>query len=196
MPQNGWSLSSWRWHPALLPKPPPSADSVLRTVRLGPLCQMVHNGIEYGMMAALAEGFNLLEHADFASHLPPHAPGCGSGSLFLHAALGRHCRAVAARQRISSWLLDPLPCPCRTRRWSSFLRRSPTLVKARWTVQGGGFRCAVPGADGRPVRALQLARSGDDILANRLLSALRYQFLGGLHESCTCHIQGMDSGPL
>ena len=38
----------------------------------GHFVKMVHNGIEYGMMQSLAEGFNLLRAAD--THHPPHSP--------------------------------------------------------------------------------------------------------------------------
>src|SRR5262245_64662815 len=37
----------------------------------GHFVKMVHNGIEYGIMAAYAEGFNILEHADCGQHPRP-----------------------------------------------------------------------------------------------------------------------------
>ena len=42
--------------------------SALRRLRRGHFVKMVHNGIEYGLMAAYAEGLNILKHADAGLH--------------------------------------------------------------------------------------------------------------------------------
>ena len=40
----------------------------------GHFVKMVHNGIEYGMMAAYAEGLNILQHAGIGKHMAEPAP--------------------------------------------------------------------------------------------------------------------------
>jgi len=47
----------------------PDAYQYMGSVGAGHFTKMVHNGIEYGMMQALAEGFNLLKNADFGIQL-------------------------------------------------------------------------------------------------------------------------------
>lgn len=44
------------------------------TYRYGAFVRMVHNGIEYGMMASLAEGLNILHHADIGTAPSTAAP--------------------------------------------------------------------------------------------------------------------------
>jgi 6-phosphogluconate dehydrogenase len=77
----------------------------------GHFVKMVHNGIEYGLMAAYAEGLNVLakanigseSHAKDAETAPAHAPRV----LPLRHRPRRGHRAVAPRQRgVTSWLLD------------------------------------------------------------------------------------------
>ena len=56
----------------------------------GHFVKMVHNGVEYGLMQAYAEGFDILRNAD--------APTVDAGAS-LHLRRRRHRRSVAARQR-------------------------------------------------------------------------------------------------
>ena len=56
----------------------------------GHFVKMIHNGIEYGMMQAYAEGFDILRNADVPA-LKPRAP--------LHPRPRRYRRGLAARQR-------------------------------------------------------------------------------------------------
>ena len=68
----------------------------------GHFVKMVHNGIEYGLMAAYAEGFNILKRADVG--LRESAPRCGdhaagtAGAVPVHIRHRGDRRAVAARQ--------------------------------------------------------------------------------------------------
>ena len=131
----------------------------------GHFVKMVHNGIEYGVMAAYAEGFNLLGHA-------------GAHGYDLDVA------KVAETWRhgsvIRSWLLDLA---------AGALARDPALAsfggvvsdsgEGRWTVEA-----AVDAAVPVPVLAAALfarfASRGEDDFANRVLSAMRREFGG--HE--------------
>jgi 6-phosphogluconate dehydrogenase len=150
----------------------------------GHFVKMIHNGIEYGMMAAYAEGLNILEHADVgmidrsadAETAPLRDPG--------HYRFDLDIPAVAEVWRrgsvISSWLLDLT---------AAALVESPTLEgfsgrvsdsgEGRWTVLA-----AVE--EGVPAPVLSAAlygrfdSRGRDEFANRVLSAMRKQFGG--HE--------------
>ena len=127
----------------------------------GHFTKMVHNGIEYGMMQAYAEGFSILQHKqEFA--------------LDLHqvAEIWRHGSVVR------SWLLDLT---------SGALARNPSMDgispwvadsgEGRWTLQEA-IDLDVPA----PVIALslisRLRSRDDDSYADKLLAAMRNEFGG------------------
>jgi 6-phosphogluconate dehydrogenase len=146
---------------------------------------MIHNGIEYGLMAAYAEGFNLLHHAGQpretgaadAETAPTRAqlPSAMNAKLDQVAELWRHGSVV------SSWLLDLL---------AGSLSESPGLDKfaghvadsgeGRWTVEAA-IEAGVP----VPVLATALfarfSSRGESEFGNRTLSAMRLGF-GGHQE--------------
>ena len=130
----------------------------------GHFVKMVHNGIEYGMMAAYAEGFNLMRH------------GVAGQSIDTAEVSELWRRGSVVR----SWLLDLV---------AASLAKDPALGgfqghvadsgEGRWTVNA-----AVDAAVPVPVLAAALfsrfASRGEDDFANRLLSAMRHQFGGHL----------------
>ena len=152
----------------------------------GHFVKMVHNGIEYGLMAAYAEGFNLLRGADAGTHAKrvdaETAPLTVHGA---HLAYDFDLAAIAELWRhgsvVRSWLLDLT---------SAALGRDPSLTGFQGEVSDSGEgRWAVNTAvdAGVPVPVLATAlfarfasRNHDDF-ANRLLSAMRREF-GGHHE--------------
>lgn len=150
----------------------------------GHFVKMVHNGIEYGIMAAYAEGLNILHHADVgkseqavdAETTPLRQPELYQYDFNL-ADIAELWRRGSV---ISSWLLDLT---------ASALLASPDLEKfagrvsdsgeGRWTV-----KAAIDESVPAPVLSAALyarfASRGEADFADRLLSALRYQFGG--HE--------------
>jgi len=150
----------------------------------GHFVKMVHNGIEYGIMAAYAEGFNILRHANAgkqqravdAETTPLRHPELYPYDLNL-ADIAEVWRRGSV---IASWLLDLT---------AGALLDSPDLEKfagrvsdsgeGRWTVMA-----AVDESVPAPVLSAALyerfSSRGEADFANRLLSALRYQFGG--HE--------------
>lgn len=148
----------------------------------GHFVKMVHNGIEYGMMAAYAEGFNLLRHADAGD--TEHAVDAETSPLRDAAALQYELDTAAISELwrhgsvVRSWLLDLT---------AQALADDPELRdlrgevsdsgEGRWTVQAA-IDAAVP----MPVLAAALfARFGSrhrDDFANRILSAMRREFGG------------------
>jgi 6-phosphogluconate dehydrogenase len=151
----------------------------------GHFVKMVHNGIEYGLMAAYAEGFNILQHANVGSQgretdaetTPLRNPEHFQYNFNLTdiSELWRRGSVVA------SWLLDLS---------AQSLAENPTLDKFAGRVSDSGEgRWTINAAidEGVPVPVLSAAlyqrfsSRGEGDFGNRLLSAMRYQF-GGHHE--------------
>jgi 6-phosphogluconate dehydrogenase len=146
---------------------------------------MVHNGIEYALMAAYAEGLNLLRHANAggterardAETAPLDEPELYRYDLDV-AAISELWRRGSV---VSSWLLDLTAVA---------LYESPDLegFAGRVSDSGEGRWTSVAAIDtGTPTPVLTAAlysrfssRNEDDF-GNRALSAMRKQF-GGHHE--------------
>lgn len=131
----------------------------------GHFVKMVHNGIEYGLMAAYTEGFNLLHEAaktsdggDFAFDLPAIAELWRRGSV------------------VGSWLLDlAAQTLARDADLADFSTAVADSGEGRWTVQAG-LDAAVPlPVIGAALNA-RFASRERDAFANRLLSGLRFEF--------------------
>ena len=153
----------------------------------GHFVKMVHNGIEYGLMQAYAEGLNVLEHANIGLHeqetdaetTPLRDPDHYKYELDM-AAISEVWRRGSV---ISSWLLDLT---------AQALYESPQLEEyaghvsdsgeGRWTVQA-----AVEEGVPAPVLAASLfnrfASRGEADFGNRVLSAMRKGFGGHLEKS-------------
>jgi len=148
----------------------------------GHFVKMVHNGIEYGMMAAIAEGLNVLRHADVgtrpteadAETAPLEAPEFYRYSIDV-AAVAEVWRRGSV---IGSWLLDLT---------AAALAESPELAEfaGRVSDSGEGRWTSIAAIDeGVPTPVLTAAlhsrfasRHLDDF-ANKVLSAMRKQFGG------------------
>ncbi len=154
-------------------------------VGAGHFVKMVHNGIEYGLMAAYAEGLNVLRHANVGSR--PLAADAETAPLGDPEAF-RYDLDVAEIAElwrrgsvISSWLLDLTAAELlRDPDLEDLPARVPDSGEGRWTVQA-----AIE--EGVPVHVLSAAlfdrfasRGGADF-ANRVLAAMRRAFGG--HET-------------
>jgi 6-phosphogluconate dehydrogenase len=130
----------------------------------GHFVKMVHNAIEYGMMAAYAEGFNVFHHSpSYRFDTPAIAELWRRGSV------------------IGSWLLDLTGAALRADPdLKGFAGRVGDSGEGRWTLQTA-IDTTVP----VPVLAAALfsrfSSRGEEDYANRLLSAMRAQF-GGHQE--------------
>jgi 6-phosphogluconate dehydrogenase len=153
----------------------------------GHFVKMVHNGIEYGLMAAYAEGLNILKHAN-----------AGSGTREVDAETTplrnpEHYRYdfpladVAEVWRrgsvVASWLLDLtaislLEQPSLER----FSGRVSDSGEGRWTILA-----AIESTTPAPVLTASLyerfVSRGEDDFAAKLLSAMRFQFGGHLEKA-------------
>ena len=150
----------------------------------GHFVKMVHNGIEYGVMAAYAEGLNILRHANAgnaertadAETAPLRHPELFKYDLNLPDIV----EAWRHGSVIGSWLLDLT---------AAALKKSPDLGDFAGRVSDSGegrwtLKAAIDEGVPAPVLSVALAQRfasrGDEDFANRVLSALRYQFGG--HE--------------
>jgi 6-phosphogluconate dehydrogenase len=152
----------------------------------GHFVKMVHNGIEYGLMAAYAEGLNILKHADAgkiqeetdAETTPLRNPEHYQYEFNLAdiAEVWRRGSVVA------SWLLDLtaislLEQPTLER----FSGRVSDSGEGRWTILA-----AIDSTAPAPVLTASLYQRftsrGEDDFAAKLLSAMRFQFGGHLEK--------------
>jgi 6-phosphogluconate dehydrogenase len=152
----------------------------------GHFVKMVHNGIEYGIMAAYAEGFNILKHANVgkqdrdidAETTPLRNPERYQYDMDVAeiAELWRHGSVV------SSWLLDLTALA---------LQKSPDLAnfsghvsdsgEGRWTVSAA-IDEAVPAPVLSAALFARFSSRGEDDFAEKLLSALRFEFGGHVEK--------------
>jgi 6-phosphogluconate dehydrogenase len=148
---------------------------------------MVHNGIEYGMMAAYAEGLNVLRHANIgkqqhevdAETTPLRCPEYYQYDLNL-ADITEVWRRGSV---VASWLLDLA---------ARALIDSPDLENFGGHVSDSGEgRWTITAAidEGVPAPVLSAAlyerfsSRGQDEFADKLLSALRFQFGGHMEKT-------------
>jgi 6-phosphogluconate dehydrogenase len=151
----------------------------------GHFVKMVHNGIEYALMAAYAEGFNLLRHAGVGRQ--DHEVDAETAPLSNpeHYQYDINVAEVAEVWRrgsvVASWLLDLT---------ANALLDDPSLAQFGGRVSDSGegrWTCLAAIETGTPAPLLTTAlyerfsSRGEADFANKILSAMRYQF-GGHHE--------------
>jgi 6-phosphogluconate dehydrogenase len=145
---------------------------------------MVHNGIEYGIMASYAEGLNILHHANVgkerqtedAETTPLRHPEYYMYDLNI-ADIAEVWRRGSV---IASWLLDLaaislLDSPD----LSKFAGRVSDSGEGRWTIAAATDE-SVPAPVLSAALYARFSSRGEDQFADKLLSALRFQFGG--HE--------------
>jgi 6-phosphogluconate dehydrogenase len=153
----------------------------------GHFVKMVHNGIEYGLMAAYAEGLNILRHANAGMPATARAADAETSPLRnpehyrYDLDLGDITEVWRRGSVVASWLLDlTASALTKSRDLGSFSGRVSDSGEGRWTL-------AAAVDEGVPVPVLSAAlydrfsSRGNGEFAARLLSALRFEF-GGHHE--------------
>ena len=152
----------------------------------GHYVKMVHNGIEYGLMAAYAEGLNILKHANAGKS---HREADAETTPLRHPEHYQYDFNLADVTEVwrrgsvvASWLLDLTAIS---------LLEQPTLERfsghvsdsgeGRWTILA-----AIESTAPAPVLTAALyqrfASRGEDDFAAKLLSAMRFQFGGHVEK--------------
>ena len=151
----------------------------------GHFVKMVHNGIEYGIMAAYAEGLNILKHADAglqtreadAETAPLSNPKYFQYNLDIAAIseVWRHGSIISSR------LLDlTADALARSPKLEEFGGRVSDSGEGRWTVQAA-IEIGVPAYVLSAALYSRFESRGRAEYADKLLSAMRLGF-GGHHE--------------
>ena len=152
----------------------------------GHFVKMVHNGIEYGLMAAYAEGFNILKHANVGKHTREMDAETTPLRDPEHYQYDFNLADVAEVWRrgsvVASWLLDLtaisfLEQPSLER----FSGRVSDSGEGRWTILA-----AIESTTPAPVLSASLYQRftsrGEDDFAGKILSAMRFQFGGHIEK--------------
>jgi 6-phosphogluconate dehydrogenase len=126
----------------------------------GHYVKMVHNGIEYGMMQAIAEGFALMQKSPYGLDLPRVAQLWMQGSVvrsWLVELAGRALEEDPALRKVRGWVEDS--------------------GEGRWTVQDA-IDQSVPAWTITAALFARFRSREEDSFADRMLAALRNQFGG------------------
>ena len=153
----------------------------------GHFVKMVHNGIEYALMAAYAEGFNILAHANAGASARPAdaetAPLRDSAHYQYDFPLPEVAELWRRGSVIGSWLLDlTAGALAEHPDLKPFSGRVSDSGEGRWTAHA-----AIESSTPAPVLTAALfqrfSSRGEDDFPNRLLSAMRYQFGGHVERA-------------
>ena len=152
----------------------------------GHFVKMVHNGIEYGVMAAYAEGLAVLRSANVGKQetkIDAETTPLRDSEHYQYELDLRNIAEVWRRGSvIASWLLDLT---------ATALLEDPTLSKFAGRVSDSGegrwtIKAAIDEAVPTPVLTASLyqrfSSRGEADFANKLLSAMRYEFGGHLEK--------------
>jgi len=152
----------------------------------GHFVKMVHNGIEYGVMAAYAEGLNILRHANIGQQKQASdaetTPLRDPEFYCYEMNLPEITEVWRSGSVIGSWLLDlTAGALLQDPQLEAFDGRVSDSGEGRWTLQA-----AIDEAVPTPVLSAALherfASRGDAGFANQLLSAMRHAFGGHIEK--------------
>ncbi|MHB1504777.1 MAG: phosphogluconate dehydrogenase (NAD(+)-dependent, decarboxylating) [Acidimicrobiales bacterium] len=151
----------------------------------GHFVKMVHNGIEYGLMAAYAEGLNILQHADAGTR----RQGADAETTPLRDPeryrydfnLTEISEVWRRGSVVASWLLDlTAGALLASPQLDGFAGRVSDSGEGRWTILAAVDE-GVPASVLATALFDRFSSRGEGDFADKLLSAMRYQF-GGHHE--------------
>ena len=177
--------------------PTPGREKIGGTAELGYLncgtsgaghfVKMVHNGIEYGIMAAYAEGMNILRHANVGEQqhaVDAETTPLRNPELYQYDLNLRDIAEVWRRGSvIASWLLDlTATALAKDPALTNFAGKVSDSGEGRWTI-----KAAIDEAVPAPVLSTALyqrfSSRGEADFGDKLLSAMRYEFGGHLEKS-------------
>ncbi len=148
----------------------------------GHFVKMVHNGIEYGLMAAYAEGLNILKHADAGEHQRDQdaetAPLEHPENYMYQIDVPKVAEVWRRGSVVGSWLLDLTALALsKSPDLSDFDGRVSDSGEGRWTSEA-----AIETSTPAPVLTMALysrfTSRGEDLFADKVQSAMRKEFGG------------------
>jgi 6-phosphogluconate dehydrogenase len=152
----------------------------------GHFVKMVHNGIEYGIMAAYAEGLNILHHANVGKHQRELDAETTPLRNPEHYQYDIPIAEVAELWRrgsvVGSWLLDLTALALlKSPQLGNFAGRVSDSGEGRWTITA-----AIDEAVPAPVLSAALferfSSRGEADFADKLMSAMRFEFGGHIEK--------------
>ena len=152
----------------------------------GHFVKMVHNGIEYGLMAAFAEGLNILKHANVGKHTrevdAETTPLRDPERYQYDFNLADITEVWRRGSVVASWLLDLNAIALLEQPGlEGFSGKVSDSGEGRWTIMA-----AIDESVPVPVLSTALyerfSSRGEDTFADKLLSAMRYQFGGHVEQ--------------
>jgi 6-phosphogluconate dehydrogenase len=152
----------------------------------GHFVKMVHNGIEYGLMAAYAEGLNILKHADAGLHkaeVDAETAPINNPDLYQYQLdIGAIAEVWRHGSIISSRLLDlTAEALAKDSKLEQFGGRVSDSGEGRWTVQAA-IEVGVPAFVLSAALYSRFDSQGRAEYADKLLSAMRLGFGGHLEK--------------
>jgi len=152
----------------------------------GHFVKMVHNGIEYGIMAAYAEGFNILRRANIGTQQhetdAETTPLRNPEEYRYNFTLEDVAEVWRRGSVIASWLLDLTAAALlRDPELSGFSGRVSDSGEGRWTIKAA-IDEAVPAPVLTAALYARFSSRGEADFADKVLSAMRYGFGGHLEK--------------
>jgi len=155
----------------------------------GHFVKMVHNGIEYALMAAYAEGLNILKHANAGSRTrevdAETTPLRNPENYRYDLPLADVAEVWRRGSVVASWLLDLTAISLLEQpSLEKFSGRVSDSGEGRWTILA-----AIESTAPAPVLTTSLFQRfvsrGEDDFADKLLSAMRFQFGGHMEKAAS-----------
>ena len=159
-------------------------------VGAGHFVKMIHNGIEYGIMAAYAEGLNILHHANAGKAVrqvdAETSPLKHPEHYQYDMDLGEIAELWRRGSVISSWLLDLTAAAfAKSPGLAEYSGRVADSGEGRWTIQAAVDE-SVPAHVLTAAVYDRFGSRGESEFANKILSAMRFGFGG--------HVEGKAGG--
>ena len=153
----------------------------------GHFVKMVHNGIEYGMMAAYAEGLGRSQRRQHRQEKPrrsmPKPRRCAIPNIINTISIwptSPKSGGAAASSRRGCSILPPRRC-FRMPKLAKFAGRVSDSGEGRWTIKAA-IDEAVPARVLTSALYERFSSRGDADFADKVLSAMRYQFGGHMEK--------------
>ena len=149
----------------------------------GHFVKMVHNGVEYGMMAAIAEGLSIIQHADAGKQSPADfdaetTPLRDPEAYQYDIDVGEVAELWRRGSVVGSWLMDlTADALARSPQLEDFAGRVSDSGEGRWTVDAA-IDTGVPAAVITAALYERFQSRGHGDFANKILSAMRSEFGG------------------